>query len=309
MVAIAALTYAGRSVLAQWNDVRTAAASLRPQWWGVTAASALVLAAYAVLIESWRRLLAGWRVELTFGDAAYLWLVSSLARYVPGAGVQIGALGVLAKARGVSGTAAASAAIVNTLVNVATGALLIGVFGGRQLVEASRGQVTAAMMWAFTAAALVGVVLLPIAAPRAAHLAARITGRTFDASGLTVGVVATAAMSNALAWILYGLAFRTLSAALFGEPTGAVGSYVAVYTASYLWGLLAFAVPAGLGAQEFALTLLMPPLAALPLAQTAVLTVAARLWRTVLETAPAALLLAGARLRERPTPRSTHGTH
>jgi hypothetical protein len=158
------------------------------------------------------------------------------------------------------------------------------------------------------ATAVVGLVALPLIMPWLARLAARLTGRTVDLGDVSPRLLAGAAAGNAVAWLLYGLAFRTLSAALFGTPTGAVASYVAVYSASYLWGLFAFAVPAGIGAQEFALSLLMPPLAALPLAQTAVLTVAARLWRTVLETAPAALLLASARLRERPTSRSPHGT-
>jgi hypothetical protein len=306
-IALLALAYAGRTVWLQWEEVRRTAAAIRPRWELVALASALVLAAYAVLIDSWRRLLRGWRIELSFGDAAYLWLVSSLARYLPGAGLQIGALGVLARERGVSGLAAASAAIVNTLINIATGVALVLALGGRELLGAGGGRRSLPVVVALTAAALLGIVALPALMPRAAALAARLTGRAFDVSGVRWPVVAAAVAGNAAAWLLYGVAFRTLGAALFGPPTGAVGSYVAVYTASYLWGLFAFAVPAGIGAQEFALSVLMPPLVALPLAQTAVLTVAARLWRTVLETAPAALLLLGARLRARPTPRSPHG--
>lgn len=284
------------------------ASALRPRWDLVAISSCLVLVAYAVLIESWRRLLRGWDVHLSFGDAASLWLVSSLARYLPGAGLQIGALTMLARERGVSGVSAASAAIVNTLINVATGVALIVALGGRALVSASGRHLPGAAVAAAGAIAVIAVAALPFVMPRLAALAARVTGRSFDLRGLSAGVVASAALGNMVAWALYGVAFRLLGAALFGPPTGATGAYIAVYTASYLWGLFAFAVPAGLGAQEFALSLLMPPLVALPLAQTAVLTVAARLWRTVLETAPAALLLASARLRRRTTPRPPHGT-
>ena len=307
-VAVVALAFALRTVVAQWGDVRALAVTLRPRWALVALSGALVLAAYAVLIESWRQLLRGWDVRLSFADAASIWLVSSLARYLPGAGLQIGALGVLARERGVSGVAAASAAIVNTLVNVATGVAVILALGGRAIISASGRRPSDGVLVAVGATAFLGVALLPAALPALARLAARVTGRAVAVSNLTHRLVLGAVVGNAAGWLLYGLAFRTLSAALFGPPTGATTAYTAVYTASYLWGLFAFAVPAGLGAQEFALGLLMPPLVALPLAQTAVLTVAARLWRTVLETVPAALLLVSARVRERSTSSPPHGT-
>ena len=307
-IAFAALVFALRTVTAQWAEVRAVATTLRPRWGLVALSGALVLAGYAVLIESWRRLLTAWSVHLSFGDAATLWLVSSLARYLPGAGLQIGALGVLARERGVSGVAAASAAIVNTMVNVATGVAVILVFGGRGLAAASGRRAPDAALAAIGLAAVGALALLPVVLPALGRVAARVTGRDVSLASLPARLVLVAAAGNTAGWLLYGLAFRTLSGALFGPPTGAASGYTAVYTASYLWGLFAFAVPAGLGAQEFALSLLMPPLAALPPAQTAVLTVAARLWRTVLETAPAALLLVYARAHDRFTPRPPHGT-
>ena len=308
-IAVAALLFALRTVVAQWADVRAVATTLRPRWGLVALSAALVLAGYAVLIESWRRLLTAWSVRLSFGDAATLWLVSSLARYLPGAGVQIGALGVLARARGVSGVAAASAAIVNTLVNVATGVAVILVCGGRSVSAAATGRrASDAVLVALGIVAIGALALLPVALPPLGRAVARLTGRAVSLATLPARLVLVAAAGNTAGWLLYGLAFRTLSGALFGPPTGAASGYTAVYTASYLWGLFAFAVPAGLGAQEFALSLLMPPLAALPPAQTAILTVAARLWRTVLETAPAALLLVYARAHDRFTPRPPHGT-
>ncbi len=307
-IALAALAYAGRAAWTQWTDVRTVAATLRPEWTLVAVASGLVIAAYAVLIQTWRELLGGWNVRIGYREAAYLWLVSSLARYIPGAGLQIGALGVLARERGVSGTAAASAALFSTLINIVTGVVLVAALGGPGLAASAGVRVPATLAVSLVVLATLVLAALPFAIRQLTRIAARLSGRPFDATGLTSRLIAVAAAGNVCAWLLYGTAFRTLSAALFGPPTGATRSYVAVYTASYLWGLFAFAVPAGIGAQEFALSLLMPPLAALPPAQTAVLTVAARLWRTVLETAPAALLLLSSRLRARFGARSNHGT-
>ena len=55
----------------------------------------MVFLTYAMQIESWRRILAGWGQHLAFGPAARTWSVANLGRYVPGkvwsvAGLEIG---------------------------------------------------------------------------------------------------------------------------------------------------------------------------------------------------------------------------
>jgi hypothetical protein len=75
------------------------------QWPPVILATALVFAAYAVLIEAWRRMLTalapGNDAELGFGSAARIWFVSNLGRYVPGKVWSNGAMAMLAHRAGV----------------------------------------------------------------------------------------------------------------------------------------------------------------------------------------------------------------
>jgi uncharacterized membrane protein YbhN (UPF0104 family) len=66
---------------------------------------------------------------------------------------------------------------------------------------------------------------------------------------------------------------------------------IAIYTASYLTGLLNPA-PAGLGAAEGMMVLLAPQLGVATTAEAAVLAIVVRLWRTVLEIAPGLIALA-----------------
>jgi uncharacterized membrane protein YbhN (UPF0104 family) len=66
---------------------------------------------------------------------------------------------------------------------------------------------------------------------------------------------------------------------------------IAIYTASYLTGLLNPA-PAGVGAAEGMMVLLAPQLGVATTAEAAVLAVVVRLWRTVLEIAPGLVALA-----------------
>ena len=50
------LWYAAARLAGQWTEFRTEAGSLEPAWWLIAISAAVVLATYALLVESWRRL-------------------------------------------------------------------------------------------------------------------------------------------------------------------------------------------------------------------------------------------------------------
>jgi uncharacterized membrane protein YbhN (UPF0104 family) len=66
---------------------------------------------------------------------------------------------------------------------------------------------------------------------------------------------------------------------------------IALYTGSYIAGLLAIVPPAGLGAAEFAMIELSSRLGMFGRPEAVVLTVVVRLWRTVLEIVPGVVTL------------------
>ena len=262
------------------------------RWDLVILAGAVVLGTYALLVEGWRQVLAALGGSLGRADAARVWFVSNLARYMPGALWQLGAMTELTRRRGVPVTVSTSSAIVITIVNVFTGLVVATAFAATtpQVLDGPRGRI------------IVGVgafilLAMPVVAPRLVGLARRITGRDLAIPRVGMRPIVVAAVSTALAWLAYGVAFWILTAAVLPGYWRDLPGCIALYTLSYLFGLFNPA-PAGIGAAEGAMILLAPQLGVATSAEAAVLAVAVRVWRTVLEIAPglAALAFGGSRV-------------
>jgi uncharacterized membrane protein YbhN (UPF0104 family) len=244
-----------------------------------------VLLTYALLIEAWRRVLAALGGALRFGDAARIWFVSNLARWLPGAFWQLGAMTELTRRAGVPVTVSTSAAILITIVNLFTGLAVATAFmATTPTMLHARGR-------AVVAIGALALVLLPLLAPRIIRLARRITGREIAIPRLGWRPVLIAAAATTLAWLAYGVAFWIMARALLPGGWRDLAACIAIYTASYLTGLLNPA-PAGVGAAEGMIVLLAPALGVATAAEAAVLSVVVRLWRTVLEIAPGLIALA-----------------
>src|SRR5256714_13404018 len=81
----------------------------------------LVVLVYALLIGGCRRVLGGGDSPLPFPQAARIWFLSNLGKYVPGNIWSLTALGVMAKRRGLSAIAAPGASVIMQTVSLATG--------------------------------------------------------------------------------------------------------------------------------------------------------------------------------------------
>lgn len=289
--------YVARSLGAQWSQVRLAAATLRPRWSLIAAASVVVLATHALLVQSWRALLAAWGGRLPYWTGARIWTVSNLARYVPGTLWAVGAMGVLADEAGVPPAVAGGAAILNTLINLAAGFVVVTAFGGDAAARLAPGLPHARVL-----AAVVGVggaLALPIALPALTALAARLLRRVPPAR-LPVRTFAAVFLSNVCAWLAYGVAFWLFTRAILPAAGDNWVGYVAVFTGSYLIGFLALLAPGGLFVREGAMVLALTGLGLVPNAVDASLVaVASRLWLTVLEVVPGVAFFAGGALRRR----------
>jgi uncharacterized membrane protein YbhN (UPF0104 family) len=245
-----------------------------------------------MLVEGWRRVLGALGGSLRWADAARVWFVSNLARYMPGMFWQLGAMTELTRRRGVPVTVSTSSAVVNTIVSVFTGLAVAIAFAASTatVLDSIRGRLVVA------AGALV-LLAMPMLAPRLVGVARRITGRELAIPRVGMRPVLIAAVSTALAWLAYGVAFWIMTAAVLPAPWRDLPGCIALYTLSYLVGLFNPA-PAGIGAAEGAMVLLAPTLGVASSAEAAVLAVVVRVWRTVLEIAPGlvALALGGSRL-------------
>jgi hypothetical protein len=293
------LWYVGKKLLDQWREFRGRPIEVHPRWTLIALSCAVVLVAYAVLIETWRRILVSWGDRLGFVDAARIWFVSNLGKYVPGKVWGIGMMAELSRRKQVSAAAAAGSSIISTVVNIATGFVVALVAGWQAMDRVSNGH---AMIGAVLAAAvLLGLFALPIVLPTLLDLARRATGRDLAIGTLPHRAIYIAIAGNLLAWVLYGAAFQAFTAGVIGHAVGSTLDYAAVYASSYVLGYLALAIPGGIGAREAALTTLLRTLQLANVGQAAVVAVTSRLWLTVLEIVPALLFLAhGARPRPHP---------
>jgi glycosyltransferase 2 family protein len=244
---------------------------------------------YAVLIATWRAMVGAWGARIGAADAARIWFVSNLGRYVPGKVWQIGAMGVMAQDAGVPATAAVGSALVISLVNILAGFAVVAVTGGGLVTILAPGRGGLPVVIALLA---LGVIALPWVLPPLITLASRITRRELAVPRLPQRAIWIAGAGCAAAWVLYGLAFRELSVALLGSASGDAATYVAVFTLSYLIGFLFLPAPGGIGVRELSMGGLLVSAGLTGEPAAAVLVIASRLWLTVLEIVPGLLFLA-----------------
>ncbi len=296
LAAAVVIVYVGRNLGQGLRDLRAQPMPDNPRWGMIALSGVLFLVAHAVLVETWRTVLACWDARLPFWSAARIWSVSNLGKYVPGKIWQIGAMSAMSRELGVSPIAASGSAILGTLVNVIAG-FVIALVSGRALLERTRpGWSDVATL--IVAVAAVALLLAPFIVPRLAPVAARLTGRPLQTT-LPVRAVVYSLVGNLLAWLIYGAAFRLLVLGILGSATGGYLEYLAAYTISYLFGYLAFFAPAGIGVRELFMmrVLAVAGLASVP--QAALVTVCSRIWLTLLEVTPGFLFWAHHRSRRR----------
>ena len=305
----AVLWFAGRHLASEWHAVAGAADTLSLDWGIVIAGGAIVLLSYAVLIETWRRVLMAWGGHIGWLSAAHIWFVSSLGRYIPGKVWQIGAMAALAQRAGVSPVAATGSSILVNLVNLLAGAAVI-LATGINVLQVPGGAVVATVV---LAAALLAT---PIAMPRLAALASRLTGRDLGEVRLPARSLAIAFAGCVAGWVLYGAAFHLLARGTIGGNgtltpggTGGLPGAIAVYTASYLAGYVAIFAPGGIVVREAVMIEALTRLGFTDFPHAAILAVVSRLWITVLEVIPGIAFLARAAPRARDPLTPPDGSH
>jgi hypothetical protein len=274
----------------QWRELRDTPLVVAPRWPLIVLSAVVVLATYALLIETWRRILLAWGERLDYGQAARIWFVSNLGKYVPGKVWQIGAMGVMAQHQNVSPAAAAGSAIVSTVVNIATGMAVALVAAWGAVDRLSRGH--AGLGVALVVAVLGSILLLPSLMPAGLAWLRRVSGREIALGAFPHRAVYIAIVGNVLAWVAYGIAFQIFVTGVLGQSQGSTAHYVAAYASSYVIGYLAFVIPGGLGVREIAQTDALIALQLTTAPQALVVAVTSRLWLTVLELVPGVVFLA-----------------
>ncbi len=237
-----------------WDAVRQAHIvwAFGPGW--IVASLAVVLATYVIQVESWRRMLAGWGPRLPWSEAARIWVLSSMGKYLPGKIWAIAGMAVLAQRRGVPAWAATASAILLQAVSIATGAAIVGLTGIASLEAEQPGSRAALLIVLLVSVVGLAAVLWPPVARRLVGLVAPGSVELATPSGAAIlfGVGA-----NAVAWVTYGVALWLLARGVLPQAGLQLVEGIGVFAASYIAGLLFLLAPGGLGVRESVFVLML----------------------------------------------------
>jgi hypothetical protein len=289
--------FVGRTLVDQWATFKTTPLAADVHWWPIVASGAIVLGIYALLIQTWRVLLAEAGQALPFMRAARIWSISNLWKYVPGKLWAIGAMSEMARRENVAPAAAAGSSVLSVILNIATGLAIVLLLGWRWLDLINPNARGVAVVLIVVAAA--GLIALPFTLRRLGAFAGQVRGRDVQIPAPPPRAIAVATIGNAVAWVGYGIAFMWFARGVIGAAPGATWQYVAVYTASYVVGYLFLFLPGGIGPREGVMVALLTALHLNTSKQAWLIAGASRVWLTILEIMPGLLFLASDVMRRR----------
>lgn len=249
---------------------------LAPGWLVLSVAA--VLTSYAVLVWAWRLVVVSQRQRLPYWEAARIWALASLGKYLPGKVWSVAGAWVLAQRAGVDPSVAVLSALVLQALAVASG-VMVGTLPIARLVSgegawlplaaAAAGVVAMVGLWGLSSEAVV------------AALRRLAPARLRELRPLGKGTLAIALAANLVAWLGYGLALWLLTRAILPDVELGVAQAVGVFAAAYTVGFVMLIAPGGVGPRESVFVLLAMPIVG-PKAALA-LAIASRLQLTALE--------------------------
>lgn len=262
-VGLASLAAAALVLRERWGEVGGIRGLPGPLPLAVAVAANAV--ANAVLVQSWRRVLAAAGTDLGWRPAAWVWAASQLTRYTVGA-AQVGGRAVVGRAYGVTPALGAVSALVEVAWQTSLTATLALATLPWWLGEAR------SLAWLAVVAALpAGVLVAGMIAPGAVLSAAQRAVRRLPFAGVrdrlaggaervrldrrdAGAITGLLALNSALRLI----AFLVLVAAVAGQVGGVLRA-VGAYALGQVVGRAAVFVPGGLGPREGASALVLGP--------------------------------------------------
>lgn len=279
-----------RALARQWDAVQQQQMVWHPNALWLLLSVLIVWLSYAVLIEGWRRVVLSMGEYLTWLQAAKVTMVSNLGKYLPGKVWAIAGAALLAEREGVKPAAAVASAFLLQALSLASGLLLIAWLapGAMQTLPHAAG--VALIVIAVLA---IGGLLLFVVPGGLDLVRGWLPGPLKTLQSVAPVPLLLGLLANVVGWAAYGVSFMLLVRGLLPELAISWVTATAVFTASYLVGLVAAFAPGGIGPREFAFVLLLSPTVG---AKAAVaLAVASRLLLTITELGAALPFLAAVR--------------
>ncbi len=295
LLLLAALALAVLSVAGSWSDVRDGFGQLSPG--PVAAAGAAVLASLGCSLLSWRATVEGLGTSVPVRQAARIYFVGQLGKYLPGSVWPVLAQMELGAAHGLSRPVIGTSSLLAMAVAVPV-ALALGLLALPALLTAD----ASSYLWLFAVLPLAVAVLCPPVLNPLLQRVLRVLRRPALPVRLDGRSVLRVALLSAASQVLLGLQAWVLARDLGAEGPVlplAVGAWALANVA----GLLALPVPAGAGVREAVLVVALAPV--LPVGQALLLALVSRVLLTggdLVVAAAAARTVPGTALRRSPRP-------
>jgi hypothetical protein len=271
------LFFAARQIWRDWDEIRASPLNWNIRPLLLLGGILITLAMYALLIATWRRFLQDWGQQLGGWDAAKIWTIANLGKYIPGKIWAIAGLAIMAQRQGVAPWAATASAVVLQALAVGTGVAVAGLAGTRVLAATHPWVVPA--LWTLAAASAVCVFLL--VSPAVNRLITRRVLGQDPVGSPRPGTVLVGIGVNLAAWAGYGVAFWLLARGSLAGVQLPLVDAIGAFTTSYLAGLLFLLAPGGLFVRESIMILMLQ--GPIGLAPAGALAVASRLMLTLTE--------------------------
>ena len=237
---------------AQWDELVEAWKLLSP---GVVAlAFAFVVLGLFANMLSWREVLDGLGSPLPVGAASRVFLLAQLGKYLPGSIWPLVAQTELARDHGVARVRSAVGGVVALLLGLVVGTLVA--MGCLLPTEATEG---AWWPWALLLMIPLLVVLHPAVLRRIMLLLLKVTKQPATDVTIEAGSLLRAAGWSLLMWAAMGAQVWALLRDLGGDTSHPFALGAGAYAAAWVTGFLVVVAPAGAGAREAALVLLLTP--------------------------------------------------
>jgi uncharacterized membrane protein YbhN (UPF0104 family) len=267
------LVFIGVLFARQWHQVRPLLGRLSLPL--LLAATVAVSAGHLATFLSWRALLTDLGARLPFAGGLRVFFLGQLGKYVPGSIWPAVAHMELGRDYRVPQRVSGAAVAATLLMSVGTGLLAAVV-----LVPLAGGGALGRYWWIVVALPLVALVAAPPVLNRLLGLALRLARRAELPQPLTLAGVLRSVSWALAAWLCYGVQLWLLARQL-GVPGGprllllSTGAFAGAWSV----GFLLVIAPAGAGAREAALILLLG--SAMSSAEATVVAVVSRLLMTV----------------------------
>lgn len=273
--------FLGKSIYSNWQQIR------EYPWqfdFPLLALSALLGSTWFFLRTwIWWQLVREMHEHVPYWPAFRVFMISEVARYVPGKIWQYVSRIYLAEKYNIPPALTLTSALVELLMMmVAAGAVSLA--NASRILPALEEQYRPLLLLAL-------LVAIALVHPRSLKLWSRILAKFLNQEWIPFDVryshLVMILVASLVTWAISGAGFALFVQALTDAGDGRMVQLTTIFAASWLIGLLAIVVPAGVGVREGIMTILLAAL--MPHPTAAVLAIASRLWVTLLEVVLLAL--------------------